>query len=795
LDAATGVAIGSNLVLSFSEAILRGTGDIEIHQDSATGQLIETFDAATSARLTISGSTLEIDLTNDLTNGTQYFVTLGAGSINDLAGNRCASSSAYDFTTVPAPIISWSKIFGSTGAESNNAIAPGPDGSIYLGGYTLSGSLNRQTNSGMSDGFLSKYAMDGSTVWTRLLGDAGAEAINGITFFGGLYVTGSTSSGYLEYQTNKGGSDAFLTKYSDDGTKAWTRILGSKGQEAASAIAFSNEGYIYFTGSTTSVSLDGQANNSWTGFEDAFLCKYSLDGGKVWTRLIGSAFDEVATALTIGVDGAIYLTGTTSSATLDGRANNGGIDLFLTKYTPTGNKVWTRLFGSTGDDVPYALTAGPDGAVYMAGYTTSSSLDGQINGGSWDAFLTKYTQDGSPVWTRLIGSTGQEIAHAATSDPDGYIYVCGSTTSTSLDGQVNQSIPGNEDAFLTKYSPDGTKISTKLLGSAGAEIANALTIGTDGAVYISGNTWSPTLNGQTSNGDGDAFLMRVIYDSTAPMATTFLPANDAGGVAVDMSITIWFSEDVARGDGEIQIHQGASTGPVIETFYAATSPRITVWGSGLDIDPSNDLANATQYFITLAPGAIKDLSGNSYAGTSTYQFTTAADTIAPRVQTFNPGNGETEVPVDSNIVLEFNEIIARGSGAIEIRQGSITGTAIETFDAATSARLALGGSRLTIDPSNNLAHNTRYFLAPASGQIKDLAGNSWVETSTYTFTTAADTTDTVPPKIAITTNKTSLKLGEKALLTFTLSESTESPRVSRRLVGLSQASVRVCCAS
>ena len=348
----------------------------------------------------------------------------------------------------------------------------------------------------------------------------------------------------------------------------------------------------------------------------------------------------------------------------------------------------------------------------------------------------------------------------------------GSTTSTSLDGQVNQSIPGNEDAFLTKYSPDGTKISTKLLGSAGAEIANALTIGTDGAVYISGNTWSPTLNGQTSNGDGDAFLMRVLYDSTAPMATTFLPANDAGGVAVEMSITIWFSEDVARGDGEIQIHQGASTGPVIETFDAATSPRITVWGSGLDIDPSNDLANATQYFITLAPGAIKDLSGNSYAGTSTYQFTTAADTIAPRVQTFNPGNGETEVPVDSNIVLEFNEIIARGSGAIEIRQGSITGTAIETFDAATSARLALGGSRLTIDPSNNLAHNTRYFLAPASGQIKDLAGNSWVETSTYTFTTAADTTDTVPPKIAITTNKTSLKLGEKALLTFTLSEST-----------------------
>ncbi len=101
-DGATGVAVGSDLVLHFDEAILKGTGLIEIHSGTATGALVASYDAATSTNLTISGSTLTINPTADLASGTHYYVLLPDGSVSDLAGNHFGGSSVYDFTTVAA---------------------------------------------------------------------------------------------------------------------------------------------------------------------------------------------------------------------------------------------------------------------------------------------------------------------------------------------------------------------------------------------------------------------------------------------------------------------------------------------------------------------------------------------------------------------------------------------------------------------------------------------------------------------------------------------------------------------
>ncbi|NTV05785.1 MAG: hypothetical protein HGA59_04660 [Chlorobiaceae bacterium] len=102
-DAATGVAIGSNIELVFSEAIQKGTGTIEIHSGSLSGAVVESYNVATSANLTISGTTLTINPTADLKYQTQYFITFGEGSIYDNEGNYYAGSTAYDFATGADP--------------------------------------------------------------------------------------------------------------------------------------------------------------------------------------------------------------------------------------------------------------------------------------------------------------------------------------------------------------------------------------------------------------------------------------------------------------------------------------------------------------------------------------------------------------------------------------------------------------------------------------------------------------------------------------------------------------------
>ncbi len=100
LDHATDVAAGSDIVLTFSEAIKRGTGVIEIHSGSATGAVIESYQVLTSPNIAVSGSTLTINPTADFAQGTHYFVTIAHGAITDLASNSYAGTAPYDFTTV-----------------------------------------------------------------------------------------------------------------------------------------------------------------------------------------------------------------------------------------------------------------------------------------------------------------------------------------------------------------------------------------------------------------------------------------------------------------------------------------------------------------------------------------------------------------------------------------------------------------------------------------------------------------------------------------------------------------------
>ncbi|MEI6638388.1 MAG: SwmB domain-containing protein [Chlorobium sp.] len=91
VKAATGVAVGSNLVLTFSEEV-RKDAAIELHAGSATSTTI------VPASATVSGKILTIDPTNNLSNSTHYYVTFANGSIHDTFGNSYTGAT-YDFTT------------------------------------------------------------------------------------------------------------------------------------------------------------------------------------------------------------------------------------------------------------------------------------------------------------------------------------------------------------------------------------------------------------------------------------------------------------------------------------------------------------------------------------------------------------------------------------------------------------------------------------------------------------------------------------------------------------------------
>lgn len=225
-------------------------------------------------------------------------------------------------------------------------------------------------------------------------------------------------------------------------------------------------------------------------------------------------------------------------------------------------------------------------------------------------------------------------------------------------------------------------------------------------------------------------------DTTAPTVSAVSPASAAVGVALASDIVATFSETIQRGTGSIVLTDAAGT--VIETFDTATSSNLSISGATLTINPTSDLAYSTHYLVAFAPGTITDQAGNAYAGITTYNFTTVADTVAPTVSTFSPTSAAVGVAITSNIAATFSEAIQRGAGSIVLKNAA--GTTIETFDAATSSLLSISGTNLTINPTVNFANNTNYFVTFVPGTINDLAGNAYAGNTTYNFTTIAATT-------------------------------------------------------
>ena len=421
-------------------------------------------------------------------------------------------------------LFEWTSLLGGSNWDRGSALTTGSDGSIYITGDSSS-DFDGQ-NGSHTDAFISKFSPDGTKEWTRFLGgfwgDVGKALATGID--GSIYISGHTQN-HLDGVSsfNGGSSDAFLSKFNSDGSKDWTRLYGGSWRDSGNALTVGSDGSIYIAGET-------QGSLEYPSGKYTFISKYSSDGIETWTRTFANTFQEkinannYATALTTGNNGSIYIAGYTQDD-LDDQISNGG-DAFISKFTPDGEKLWTRFLGSSSGDIGNALITGSDGSIYIAG-ETYGNLDGHINyDGPYtaDAFISKFTSDGEKLWTRTLGSSsyisgrtdgdlnggGSSYGRALTTGLDGSIYLTGETTS-DLYGQFN-SVSGT-DIFISKFSPDGTKGWTRIFGTSATDHGTALTTGTDGSIYIAGFT-DGDLNGQINNGgSADAFISKLSFSS------------------------------------------------------------------------------------------------------------------------------------------------------------------------------------------------------------------------------------------------------------------------------------------
>jgi len=184
----TDVSITENISYTFNESIQRGTGNIVLK--TSAGTTVETFDAATSNHLSISGATLTIDPTNTLNNNTNFYVDFAPGTINDLAGNTFPGTTSFNFTTIPMGQI----LHGTnrndtlTGGGGDDSFSGFKGDDIFNGGDGVDAII--------LSGLPSQYHLNGNT----LTGFEGTDTLSSIEQFrfGNLYVSNLPASALID---------------------------------------------------------------------------------------------------------------------------------------------------------------------------------------------------------------------------------------------------------------------------------------------------------------------------------------------------------------------------------------------------------------------------------------------------------------------------------------------------------------------------------------------------------------------------------------------------------------------
>ncbi|MFL5814865.1 MAG: SBBP repeat-containing protein [Bdellovibrionia bacterium] len=475
---------------------LTGTSDFFVTKYDSTGAKIWTKQLGAASQYT-NAYGVKTDSSGNI------FVaghTNGGLDGNSLTGTQDFFVTKYDSTGAKQ----WSKQLGvASTSTSGSGVATDSSGNIFVAGSTYGG-LDGNTLTGSQDSYVTKYDSTGTKTWTKQLGtlgrvdiSTGVAAIDGL---GNLYVAGTTDGG-LDGNSQSGGKDFFVTKYSSSGTKLWTRQLGTDAWTVAYAVATDPSGNVFVAGLTQ----DGLDGNTFAGDEDFFVTKYDPSGTKLWTRELGAASGWTeAYAVATDSSGNVFVAGSTAAG-LDGNTITGWEDFFVTKYDPSGTKLWTKQLGVASHGVwANAVATDSSGNVYVAG-NTDGGLDGNTLIGTEDFFVTKYNSSGTKLWTKQLGvaSTWTE-AYGLTTDSSGNVFVSGGT-SGGLDGNT---LSGSNDFFVTKYNSSGTKLWTKQLGVASHSTwANAVAIDSSGNIFVTGST-SGGLDGNTSTGTKDVFVTK-----------------------------------------------------------------------------------------------------------------------------------------------------------------------------------------------------------------------------------------------------------------------------------------------
>ena len=237
--------------------------------------------------------------------------------------------------------------------------------------------------------------------------------------------------------------------------------------------------------------------------DNAFVAKFSADGSGEWLRTVDAATDTASSygySVDVDSEGSAYVTGKfAKTVDLDLDAGPGFVDshtgnkhgrTFFVKLDAAGTNQWSHSWGGTAGTQGMALVVDNAGDIVVGGWTFPTVMDldpdpddelivlsgGSSNHKKRQAWMSKFDKDGDLIWGHTFGSKWETWLRGLAVDADNNVYATGFTgrdgkTATGGDWQADKALDDagvriepamplngvqHRDIYTAKFDSSGT---------------------------------------------------------------------------------------------------------------------------------------------------------------------------------------------------------------------------------------------------------------------------------------------------------------------------------------------------
>jgi len=286
----------------------------------------------------------------------------------------------------------FSRFYGGPEFDAAASVAAADDSGFFIGGHTW-GFATQEI-----DYYLIRTDKYGDTLWTRLI----SHPTGGLEYCHKVIQTSDHNFAAFGSQSTFSGN-FYLNKWGNTtGNLLWSKVYGGNFHDWGFDMQQTTDNGFIMTGFTASF-----ANTD----TNVFVVKADSAGTVQWAKSYGGSSIDIGYGIRQTADGGYIIAGTSLSF------SNGIPKIYLIKTNSAGDTLWTRIY-NTSLYINYwfyrniTLDVTTDGGFIMC-------FGKYTNAGNFDVALLKTDSAGTIEWFKNYGTTDDEIGYAVLHTNDG----------------------------------------------------------------------------------------------------------------------------------------------------------------------------------------------------------------------------------------------------------------------------------------------------------------------------------------------------------------------------------------